>query len=282
LLVSHWPDWKAAIRHSLVPLGFFAVLFILSSQIFPNGQDSYLSHFSMFTWQRLLDNILFYLWLPSRTFELIPAGVIFYPILAIFLFVSIFTHWKRDLALIAYSLATLGLFILWPERQGLRFIYPILPILFMLAFDGMKLSISRFPALWQIPGSIAITGFWIILLALSLGVSANQVSTNMAADRAINGPFDQYSYDLYKFIRNETPADAVIIFVRPRALRLFTNRDSFTADRCADLPKGNYVAIHEKMGNVGQIAPDQITSCTSVTLEQVFNNKRFSVYRINP
>ena len=282
LLVSHWPDWKIVLKQSVLPLGSFAALFIVSSLIFPNGQDSYLSHFSMFTWQRLLDNILFYLWLPSRMFELLPAGIVLYPVLAIFLLISIYFHWKRDLALLAYSLATLGLFILWPERQGLRFIYPILPILLILAFDGLKLVLSRLPALWQTPASRTVTGFWIVLLTLSLGVSVNQAYVNMVADRAINGPFDEYSYDLYEYIRDETPADAVIIFVRPRALRLFTNRDSFTTDRCADLIKGDYVAIHEKMGNVGQIAPDQITACTSVTLEPVFNNKRFSVYRINP
>jgi hypothetical protein len=282
LLISYWPDWKTALKRALPPGLTFAFLFVISSLLVPNGQDSYLSHFSMFNLPRLLDNILYYLWLPARTFELLPAGMIFYPILAVFLLVSIFSHWKRDLVIHAYSLATLGLFILWPERQGLRFIYPILPFLFIFACDGTQLAFSRIPTTWQTRASRAVTVLWGLLLILSLGISANMAYVNMASRRDINGPFDPVSYELYDFIRTKTPADSVIIFVRPRALRLFTNRDSFMTTECADLPKGDYVAIHRKMGNGGQIAPDQITACPAVTLAPVFKNTRFIVYRINP
>lgn len=282
LLLFHWPDWKTALRRFLPPLIAFAVLFIAASLVFPNGQDSYLSHFSMFNLPRLWDNFLFYLWLPSWSFNEIPAGAVFYPLLAISLLISVAAHWKRDLAIHAYSLATLGLFILWPERQGLRFIYPALPFLFLFAFDGMKLALERFPPRWQGSAHRIVTGFWGLLLLLSLGTSTWLAYGNLAAGREINGPFDEFSYDLYEFIRDETPADAVIVFVRPRAMRLFTNRDSFMTENCADLPKGDYAAIHEKIGNVGQIPPGQITACPGVTLEEVFNNRRFTVYRINP
>lgn len=282
LLVRHWPDWKTILRHCLPPLGAFGLLYLAASWIFPNGQDSYLSHFSMFNLPRLWDNFLFYLWLPSWTFNHIPAGFIFYPLLAVFLLISIFARQKRDLAMHAYSLATLGLFILWPERQGLRFIYPILPFLFIFAFDGMKLAIERLPARWQTLTAHAVTGFWGLLLLISLGASSYGAYGNLAANRAINGPFDEFSYDLYEFIRDETPADSVIVFVRPRAMRLFTDRDSFMTEHCADLPKGDYAAIHEKIGNVGQIPPEQITSCPGIILEEVFNNRRFTVYRIGP
>ncbi len=282
LLVRHWPDWKTILRCFLPPLGTFGLLYLAASWIFPNGQDSYLSHFSMFNLPRLWDNFLFYLWLPSWTFNHIPAGAVFYPLLAVFLLVSIFARLKRDLAMHAYSLATLGLFILWPERQGLRFIYPILPFLFIFAFDGMKLAIEWLPARWQTLTARAVTGFWGLLLIISLGASSYWAYGNLAANRAINGPFDEFSYDLYEFIRDETPADSVIVFVRPRAMRLFTDRDSFMTEHCADLPKGDYAAVHEKIGNVGQIPPEQITSCPGITLEEVFNNRRFTVYRIGP
>lgn len=281
-LIRYWGDWKTALRQGLLPLGVFLVLYLAASLVFPNGQDSYLSHFSMFNLPRLWENFLFYLWLPSWTFNGIPSGVIFYPLLAVFLFVSVAAHWKRDLAIHAYSLTILALFILWPERQGLRFIYPVLPFLFIFAFDGMKLALERLPTGWQTLAPRAVTGFWGILLLLSLGTSVYSAWGNLAANREINGPFDEFSYDLYEFIREETPADAVIVFVRPRAMRLFTDRDSFMTTRCEDLPRGDYVAIHEKIGDVGQIPPEQISACPSVTLEEVFNNRRFTIYRINP
>ncbi|GAB4491517.1 MAG: hypothetical protein Fur0016_23140 [Anaerolineales bacterium] len=282
LLVRYGTNWKPALQQLLPPLVVFGLLYLAAAWIFPNGQDSYLSHFSMFNLPRLWGNFLFYLWLPSWTFNGIPGGVIFYPILAVFLLFSGFTHWKRDLAIHAYSLATLGLFILWPERQGLRFIYPVLPFLFIFAFDGLNLAIERLPTDWQSLAPRAATGFWGLLLLLSFATSVYLAWGNLSANREINGPFDEFSYDLYEFIRDETPADAVIVFVRPRAMRLFTDRDSFMTTRCEDLPRGNYAAIHEKIGDVGQISPEQITSCPSVTLQEIFNNRRFTVYRINP
>ncbi|MCS6995055.1 MAG: glycosyltransferase family 39 protein [Anaerolineales bacterium] len=281
-LIRYWGEWKTALRQVLLPLGAFLALYLAASLLFPNGQDSYLNHFSMFSLTRLWENFWFYLWLPSWTFRELPGGVVFYPILALFLLFSVAAHWKRDLPLYAYCLATLGLFILWPERQGLRFIYPVLPFLFLFAFEGMKLARERLPARGREIASRTIAGFWSVLLLLSLGTSLYTAWENLAANREINGPFDEFSYDLYEFIRAETPPDAVIVFVRPRALRLFTDRDSFMTTRCEDLPKGDYAAIHEKMGNVGQIPPEQITACPGVRLEEVFNNRRFTVYRINP
>lgn len=282
LLIQTWPDWNLLLRRLLPPLGAFALLNLAAGQFFPNGQDSYLSHFSMFNLPRLWENFWFYLWLPSWTFNGIPAGGIFYPLLAVFLLFSVFARRTRDLAIHAYSLVTLGLFIAWPERQGLRFIYPMLPFLFLFAYDGMNLAIKQLPAGWQALAPRAVSGFWSVLLLLSLAVSAHLAWSNLTEGRAINGPFDEFSYDLYEFIRQETPADAVIIFVRPRALRLFTDRDSFLTTRCEDLPKADYAAVHEKIGNVGQIPPEQITACLGVTLQEVFNNRRFTVYRIEP
>lgn len=277
LAAAHWPDWKIALRRGALPLITFAALTGLSSWIFPNGQDSYLNHFSMLTLPRLLDNLQFYLWLPSRTFEDLPAGMLFYPILAFFLAISLFSNWKRDLAIHTYSLVTLALFITWPERQGLRFIYPILPFLFIFACDGLRISLGRLPSAWQAGG---LAAFWTLLLVISLGVSSRLAYGNLVSGREINGPFDPVSYDLYEFILDKTPAESVIIFMRPRALRLFTQRDSFMTTRCADLLKGDYVALHEKMGGTGQIPPEQIMACPGVKLESVFNNKRFTVFRI--
>jgi len=281
LLIEVWPNWQSVLKKALIPLLTWGVLLVLQVALFPGGQESYFSHFSMFTPQRLLENALYYLWLPSWTFAQIPGGVILYPILAIFLLVSLSTYLRRDAALHAYSLLTILLFIAWPERQGLRFIYPVLPFLFISAFDGMNLVSARLKTEWRQPAQWIIRGFWGLILAAALTVSAGRAYSNAAGGREINGPFDSYSNQMFAFLREEPPAESVIIFVRPRALRLFTEHEAFMTENCADLVKGDYIAIHEKMGNVGQIPPEQVTSCNpTVSLEVVFNNKRFTVYKI--
>jgi 4-amino-4-deoxy-L-arabinose transferase-like glycosyltransferase len=282
LLIESWPCRQAALKKAAVPALTFGILLVLQIALFPGGQESYFSHFSMFTPQRLFGNTLFYLWLPSWTFDQIPGGVAIYPILAVSILFSLFTHLRRDTAMHAYSLLTVLLFIAWPERQGLRFIYSILPFLFISAFDGMKLACTRLKTEWQKPAQRVVSGFWGLILVAGLIVSAKSAYDITSGGREINGPFDTYSNQMFSFIREKTPTDSIVIFMRPRALRLFTGRDAFMTENCADLAKGNYVAIHEKYADNGQIAPEKVTSCNpALKLDVVFNNKRFTVYKIH-
>jgi hypothetical protein len=282
LLIEHWPSWQAALKNALIPVLTFGMLLVIQVILFPGGQESYFSHFSMFTPQRLFGNALYYLWLPSWAFDQIPGGVVVYPILAVFVLFSLFAHLRRDAAMHAYSLLTILLFIVWPERQGLRFIYPVLPFLFISAFDGMKLATARLKTDRQKTAQRIVSGFWVLVLVVGLTVSVDMAYSNMASGREVNGPFDTYSNQMFSFVREKTPKDSVIIFMRPRALRLLTGHDSFMTENCADLAKGNYVAIHEKYADNGQIAPEKVTSCNpALKLDVVFNNKRFTVYKIH-
>lgn len=279
LFSAAWPDWKTALKNSLVPLLTYAFCLVLQFLLLPGGQDSYFSHFTMLTPARLLDNVLYYLWLPSWVFDKIPAGALFYPLLLIFLPFSLCAHFRRDAAFHAYSLLTLLLYSAWPERQGLRFIYPILPLLFIFALDGMQAARERLKAPWQKPANLMLNGFWSLLMVFGLGVNTYAAYDNLTHGREINGPFDSYSNQMFAFIRETTPAESIIIFTRPRALRLFTDRDAFMTESCADLPKGDYLVLHEKMGGNGQIPPEEVEAC-QVPLESVFNNKRFTIYKI--
>jgi hypothetical protein len=281
LLLAAWPDWKSALRRSVAPMLTFAGLFGLQAALFPGGQGSYLSHFSMFSLARLLDNLLYYLWLPASTFDQLPGGGALYLLLAGFALISLATHWRRDAALHVYSLLTVALFIIWPERQGLRFIYPVLPVLFIAGFDGLRLVIARLKQSWQARALGLARLFWGAVMLVCLGLSARTAYQITAAGREISGPFDTYSKQMYAFIREKTPADSVIIFMRPRALRLFTERDSFMTQRCEDLPRGDFVVLHLKMDGNGQIPPEQIGACSpALKLETAYQNKRFIVYQI--
>ncbi len=282
LMISSWPNWQLVLKKACLPVLTFAILVALQVTLFPGGQSSYFSHFSMFSPQRLLDNVLYYLWLPALIFDQIPGGMLLYRFILVFALFSLSQRLRRDAAMHTYGLLTVLLFIVWPERQGLRFIYPVLPFLFIAAFDGMRLAVERLKANWQVRAQGVVGGFWGLLVIVSLGISAFSAYQITAGGREINGPFDLYSKQVYAFIREETPADSIIIFMRPRALRLFTDRDAFMTERCADLVKGTYVIIHQKMEGNGQIPPEQVTSCNpALRLDEVFRNKRFVIYKIN-
>ncbi len=70
---------------------------------------------------------------------------------------------------------------------------------------------------------------WIGLAGASLIMGTAQARTNLALGRIVPGgwqagPFSAASQEMFAFIRQNTPADAVVIFFKPRAMRLFTQR----------------------------------------------------------
>jgi hypothetical protein len=285
LLICLWQafgaDWQHMWKKAVTPLLVFGGMLLIQAILLPGGQETYFSHFSMFTLPRLWENVQYYAWLPGLVFERLPGWNVLYFILLVFLAIGLSQHARRDAFLYIYGLLTLLLFIVWPEHQGLRFVYPLLPVLFIGALDGMLLTIGWLKAGWQKNALFIVRGYWGLILVAGLFVSASSAYNNMAHARDINGPFDLYSKQMYNFIREQTPAKSIIIFMRPRALRLFTDRDAFMTENCEDLDKGDYVALHEKVGDIGQISPDLVTTCNpSVRLEEVFNNKRFSIYKI--
>jgi hypothetical protein len=85
--------------------------------------------------------------------------------------------------------------------------------------------------------------------------------------------------EVYQFIKEETPADSVIIFFKPRALRLMTDRDTIMSTECERMPLGNYIVLSRKVDENQQIPPEQINEC-NLSLDEVFRNRRFVIYKI--
>ena len=234
----------------------------------------------MFSLQGLWDNFVFYLWLPASTFNGLPFSVIYYPLLLAFVVISAIRFGKRDLPIYGYCLATVSAFIIWPERQGLRFLYPVLPFLFIFAFCGMEQALSWLKTAWQKPAALVVTVFWVLLALVSMWVSVDLGRANLADQRTITGPFDLVSAQMFNFLRAKTPSDSVIVFFKPRAMHLMSGRNSFITDNCDQLAKGNYLAVSKKVEANGLIPLQELTSCDNVALKSIFENRRFIVYKI--
>jgi len=115
-----------------------------------------------------------------------------------------------------------------------------------------------------------------ILFAYNAGLNAY---VNLRDNRGINGPFDPFSMETYAFIKANTPADSVIVFFKPRVMRLMTDRNSLALTECDRIIEGNYLALSKKVGENLQIPPEHIGDC-DVSLGTVFQNRRFVVYQI--
>ena len=263
----------------LLPYLAFGLLYALGRLLLPEGQGSYFSHYVLLTPTVLLQNFFSYLILPAALFADVPLGSVFGALLVLGFLRWSFASARRNAAFLAYILLTLAAFITWPEPQGLRFLYPILPLMLLIVVEGAWSMLKRIPAqrqpLAQRTGA-ALAG---ALLVLSLVTSARLGWINLQNGREINGPFDPVSGEMFEFVREQTAPESVVVFFKPRALRLFTDRDAFLSTTCEGFKGADYVVLHEKQGANGQVANP--STCGDVNLKVVFNNLRFTVYQIS-
>lgn len=297
LFIVDMIQWRAqpqlSYRALASPYLVFGLLYLCSRLIFPSGEASYFSHYDQFfTIPRLLDNALFYLALPAWLFRDLPGGGVIFGLLAICFLWGLLRHWRAELPWLVFSLVTLAALISWPERQGLRFIYPLLPFYLFISLRGMDDLLMRF--LMKDSHEIVLVGTLRIpsdlisrlpsllfgaLALLSLVITFQATSGALLTRQEINGPFDEYSREMFAFVREQTPAHSVIVFFKPRAMRLLGERYSILLDRCERLHEGDYIVLHQKQADNGQVDPEKISAC-KLNLEQVFANRRFKVYQV--
>ncbi len=266
-------------RDMAILLAAFGLLWASTVLIFPGGQTSYLSLYAGFGPHTIPDNIAAYSQLFGSFFESLPLSQLIFGLFVALFMLGLATRFEREAFPILYALLYLIVLWSWPEWQGVRFLFPLLPIFILLAWHGLEALLSLLPSTWQRPGRLISHGVLALMAALFLWNAGSNAAANLQEDRAINGPFDPYSIELYDFIKEKTPPDSIIVFFKPRALRLMTNHDALAITECERLTLGDYLALSKKVGENLQIPPEQIGAC-NLPLETVFQNRRFVVYRI--
>jgi len=272
---------KIIAAKSTVVVGTFALFWITSSLIFPNGQGAYFRQLMGFTFEKLLTvNLPGSFYLGAQFLGIQPNTVWMYVYYALFIFflLGIWARRNKDLPIILFFVLYLGAMLIWPEWQGVRFIFPILPIFVYFIFQGINTAIVKLPEQARPISLRAISLLWVVLIGMLIYNSGTRAYSNLQNNRKINGPFDSYSGDVFNFVKEETPPDSVIVFFKPRAMRLFTDRDSIMVLECENLLKGDYFVQHKKW-EYSQILPDDLPNC-DLPLENVFESQRFVVYKI--
>jgi 4-amino-4-deoxy-L-arabinose transferase-like glycosyltransferase len=269
---------------SAVPYAVFGSLYAIQAWIFPSvGHENPLGPVTL---QTVGQNLIGYFWAPAYFLQNILGGAEpLYLILLPFILYSIWRHLQRDLPLHLYIVATLALFISRAGFAEARYLFPIWPLLVLLAFDGMQLAAAQLDRSRSARAQTLIWDFFLVLALLSAAACLRLGWLNLRAGRydysEARGAFHPTSTAMFEFIRERTPPDSVIIFFKPRAMRLRTDRDAFFTTRCEDLPRGDYVVIEKSMRGYDQILPQDVMHCNpSVVLTPVYERDQFVVYEI--
>jgi len=222
--------------------------------------------------------------MPAYFFSDLPHADIIYGLLLPFILGGLVLNYKRDIHLVVYLFLSYALFIVWPDQQGIRFLFPLLPLLVYFAYRGMEAAsfalTERHPRL----GLWFTRVFWLVIAATFAWTSFGLARDNLAGGRGPYGNvFDPISLEMFEFIESDTPAESVIAFYKPRALRLFTGRDSLLVDACDALPMADYIVLRKSRGAVDQVSPADVTTCNpSVQVTELFDNEKFVVYQVIP
>ena len=267
------------LQDSVVVCATFGVLWIVYSLIFPGGSESYFDQLKGFSFKTALGSIGAYFKLFGMFFGTSIIWRYLYYVLFIFFLIGAWIRRKGETILIVFFLLWMLLLIIWPIWQGPRFIFPLLPIFIYFIFQGMKSVILKLPWNYHQSGQWVFYGFWLSIIGVFLFNSSVNAYANLQNNRSINGPFDPYSMEVYNFIKEKTPPDSVIIFFKPRALRLMTDHDTLMNTECERMSLGDTIVLSRKVGENQQIAPEQINTC-NLPLDEVLRNRRFVVYEI--
>jgi hypothetical protein len=270
---------RQLVMETLIIVVACGILWGVSVLIFPGGQTSYLALYAGFSMDVLKSNIVSYSQLFEEFFATLPGQELFFGIFVAFLIIGLVTHFKADLLYVLYAALYFLVLWTWPEWQGYRFIFPMLPLFVYFFMQGIRMTLKKTSESWK--GTIQKGVYaYLLLIAILFAYNASlNAYVNLRDDRQINGPFDSYSIETYDYIKNNTPSDSVIVFFKPRAMHLMTDRYTLALTECERIPEADYLALSKKVGENLQIPPEQIGEC-NLSLDKVYENRRFVVYRI--
>lgn len=207
-----------------------------------------------------------------------PRAVLFFGMYALAIAGFLKQTLRRHLMVYAFFLVFyLGVVFLWPYFVGRRLLIPLLPVFLLYAFSALS-DIRQFTrAQFR----------WPVLPLLAALILASYVGVYSKADY---GPlrigFDTpQSAALFNFIRGNTPATAVFVFLKPRVLSLYTGRSA------AIYPASSNDSI--LWNSIREIRASYLVTCPlddaffprfiskyPGDLKRVYFNPDFSVYRI--
>lgn len=187
---------------------------------------------------------------------------------------------KNKFHYIIYIILTFALYVFWPIQGGFRFLFPILPLYIYYLFKGIDFSNFGFGFNYYKMGKLfSILFLSFIVSCFFLNIFFNSWR-NIKNNRIQAGPFDNTSKELCLFIKEKISLNDVIVFCKPRALRLMLHesRKIKALDKIPLLsPKD--VLILKKTPEFGQINPSSVLNVRY--LKKTWENTEFIVYKVN-
>lgn len=271
-------------KTAVLPYAVFMILTFISGHVLPKDGSygfyaEFITHLNL---DYLAGNIYYTAMLPAKFIgggHTIERGL--YLLTLPFAIKGARMVWKKDFIYIAFFVLTAAFFALWPGRQGLRYIFPLLPFYMYFLMTGLKdFQAKRKNSKFDLPKAC-----FYFLIAFFLIQTSFFAYRNMSNGRHMaEGPFTPESAEMFRFINENAGREKVMVFFKPRAMTLLSGRNAFmTKDMSRLADKGDYLVINKKI-DYDQVAieGDEFREkLSSGFFTQVFENSGFIIYRIS-
>jgi hypothetical protein len=266
-----------AVLKYLIPYTAFSVLIFIIGMILPR-ESTYADYFSLITLKGIFSNVSYYAKLPGHFFStLIPkSGEIIYLITIPFVILGLLENIRKDYLYFAFSIFTVGIYILAPGRDGLRYLFPVIPFYLYFLFAGIN-KIGFILSNRDIKTDMGLTiGIPLILLFI-LTISVDMYRQYNMKDNIMPGPCQKDSVELFNFISLHTNKDSIIISNRPRVMTLYTNRKSariINFDKIIESGAGYIVCRKNSQADFEMKKKGH-------RVDKIFVNNTFNIYQLN-
>ncbi len=273
------------ILRPLLPYVSFFVVVLLWKIVLPQGGSSHMAHLERVNADSLKGNALYYRDLLAHFYNGLPnydktkGTMIAYVASLPFVLIGMIRHFKIAHHIIIYIILTLMMFIIWPHRQGLRFLFPILPFYVMLFISGLSLFTLGKRWWLKVPTTLlCLLPIFFVLYHFSVR-SAQQASKQLESREVIRGgPFADVSLEMFEAVKEHTNDADTIVFFKPRVLRLMTGRNTLRINNTNDMFVAQYICFLNKR------QPFHIRHMQSIVAAQraelVFQNKSYVLYKL--
>lgn len=265
---------------SFVPYLVFVLLYFAESSYFSFGETSYKNVFGQaggVSLQTMMINLGIYFKSMSDFYEIPVLSNVLFIITLPFFFIGLFKRIFQDFLYSVFFLGYAGMLLVFPANGGMRLLLPIMPFYFYFFIVGLDILPSfKLAKSTESLRSGYLLVLMIVLISL-MAVSYQSVCILTGKAKTIQGPMSEDSKELFEFIKGRTEKEDHIIFWKPRAMILFTDRNSYIIKEKNRILKqvGDYL-VEE---NIGYIHVSQNKDFNDHS-KLIFENNSFKMYKI--